>query len=95
MTDSVGTENCWSNAITARGPRSGWTEPPAASSVSAWISAALGDGDDHAGQLVHRKGGDASGLFQCLGHQDGEFRSDAQLVLDEELRHLWVTDGVQ
>ena len=53
-----GTEKCWSNAVTARGPRSDGARirPRRRSGLDV---AALGDGDDHAGQLVDGQGGDA------------------------------------
>ena len=94
MADSVGTEKCRSNAVTARGP--GPSGRGAGRLVGQCLDvAALGDGDDHAGQLVDRERGDASRLLQRLGHQDGELRAHPPLVLDEELRDVRLTDGVQ
>ena len=53
-TESVGTEKWQSKAVTARGPRSGVAVRAGRSVGQRLDVAALGDGDDHAGQLVHR-----------------------------------------
>ena len=96
MTDSVGTEKCWSNPVTARGPRSERRAAPAAPSVSTWMSLPFGDGDDHAGQLVDREGGDARPPFPAPRSPGRRARSGRRRSCStRSARHVRSADGVQ
>ena len=65
MTDSVGTEKCPSNALTARGPRPESTTGATGAIRQRLDVAAFGDRDDHAGQLIHRKGRERAPLARA------------------------------